>query len=45
LATLSAAEKDAAAAAHAACLSGPGYRAALLGSITACRASHVEALS
>jgi len=45
LATLSAAEKEAAAAAHAACLSGPGYRAALLGSIAACRASHVEALS
>jgi hypothetical protein len=35
----------AAAAAVAACLSGPGYRAALLGSIAACRATHVEALS
>jgi hypothetical protein len=45
LATLSDAEKAAAAAAHAACLAGPGYRAALLGSIAACRASHVEALS
>jgi hypothetical protein len=45
LAALRGAEKDAAAAAHAACLAAPGYRSALLGSIAACRASHVEALS
>lgn len=45
LATLRDAEKAAAAAARAACLAGPSYRAALLGSIAAARASHVEALS
>lgn len=45
LATLRDAEKAAAAAARAACLAGPSYRAALLGSIAAARASHVQALS
>jgi hypothetical protein len=45
LAVLRDAEKAAAAAARAACLAGPSYRAALLGSIAAARASHVEALS
>ncbi len=42
---LRAAEKEASAAARAACLAGPSYRAALLGSIAAARASHAEALS
>ena len=32
-------------AATEACLAAPSYRAALLGSIAACRASHVEALA
>jgi hypothetical protein len=45
LSTLLAAEKDAAAAARAACLRAPSYRAALLGSIAAARASHVVVLS
>jgi hypothetical protein len=45
LAALLAAEKDASAAARAACLSAPSYRAALLGSIAAARASHVAVLS
>jgi hypothetical protein len=38
-------ERQASAAARAACLAGPSYRAALLGSIAAARASHVEVLS
>jgi hypothetical protein len=38
------AEHDAQKDAEKACLEGPGYRAALLGSIAACRASHQEAL-
>lgn len=42
---LLAAEKKAASAAATACLAAPGYRAALLGSIAAARASHVEVLS
>jgi hypothetical protein len=42
---LLAVEKAATAAAAAACLDSPGWRAALFGSITAARASHVEALS
>jgi hypothetical protein len=42
---LLAAEKAGVAAASAACLAAPGWRAALLGSITAARASHVEVLS
>jgi hypothetical protein len=41
---LLAAERDAQKDAEKACLEGPGYRAALLGSIAACRASHQEAL-
>jgi hypothetical protein len=41
---LLAAEKDAQKDAEKACLEGPSYRAALLGSIAACRASHQEAL-
>jgi hypothetical protein len=41
---LLAAEKDAQKDAVKACLEGPSYRAALLGSIAACRASHQEAL-
>jgi hypothetical protein len=45
LAVLRDAEKAATAAARAACLAGPSYRAALLGSIAAARASHVGALS
>jgi hypothetical protein len=45
LAALLAAEKDGAAAARVACLRAPSYRAALLGSIAAARASHVEVLS
>jgi hypothetical protein len=45
LAALSAAEKDGAAAATAACLHAPSYRAALLGSIAAARASHAVVLS
>jgi hypothetical protein len=45
LAVLRDAEKAATAAARAACLAGPSYRAALLGSIAAARASHVAALS
>ncbi|NJC81732.1 hypothetical protein HC030_04015 [Planosporangium mesophilum] len=45
LAALLAAEKEASAAARETCLTAPSYRAALLGSIAAARASHVEALS
>jgi hypothetical protein len=45
LAGLRDAEKAATAAATDACLAAPSYRAALLGSIAACRASHVQALS
>lgn len=41
---LLAAEDDARKDAEKACLEGPSYRAALLGSIAACRASHQEAL-
>jgi hypothetical protein len=41
---LLAAEEDAQKDAEKACLDGPSYRAALLGSIAACRASHREAL-
>jgi hypothetical protein len=41
---LLAAEQDARKDAEKACLEGPSYRAALLGSIAACRASHQEAL-
>lgn len=37
-------ERYAQQAAAAACLSAPGYRAALLGSIAACRATHLESL-
>ena len=37
-------EKSAQAAAETECLAAPSYRAALLGSIAACRASHREAL-
>jgi hypothetical protein len=44
LQALLAAERDAQQDAEKACLEGPGYRAALLGSIAACRASHQEAL-
>ena len=44
LAVLAADEKSAQAAAEAACLVAPSYRAALLGSIAACRASHREVL-
>lgn len=42
---LLAAEKQAATAARSACLAAPSYRAALLGSIAAARASHVTVLS
>jgi hypothetical protein len=45
LAALRDAEKAGSAAARAACLAGPSYRAALLGSLTAARASHVQVLS
>ncbi len=45
LAALRDAEKVGAAAARAACLAGPSYRAALLGSIAAARASHDQVLS
>jgi hypothetical protein len=45
LAALLAAEKNAVTAARAACLGAPSYRAALLGSIAAARASHVAVLS
>jgi hypothetical protein len=45
LAALAAAEKAAQAQAEQACLSAPTYRAALLGSIAACRASHRTALA
>jgi hypothetical protein len=45
LTSLLAAEKEAAAAARAACLTAPSYRAALLGSIAAARASHAEVLT
>jgi hypothetical protein len=45
LGALRAAERDATAAARSACLSAPSYRAALLGSIAAARASHAEALA
>ncbi|GAA0722118.1 hypothetical protein Drose_08315 [Dactylosporangium roseum] len=38
-------EKRARADAENACLSAPSYRAALLGSIAACRAGHIEALT
>jgi len=44
LQALLAAERDAQKDAEKACLDGPGYRAALLGSIAACRASHQVAL-
>jgi hypothetical protein len=44
LAALLAAEKAAAQEAADACLTAPDWRAPLLGSIAACRASHVEAL-
>jgi hypothetical protein len=44
LAALAAAEKAAQQDAVAACLAAPSYRALLLGTIAACRASHVEAL-
>jgi hypothetical protein len=45
LAALRDAEKAGAAAARAACLAGPSYRATLLGSIAAARASHDQVLS
>jgi hypothetical protein len=45
IASLLGAEQEAAAAAKAACLSAPSYRAALLGTIAAARASHVAVLS
>jgi hypothetical protein len=45
LAALATAERDASAAARAACLRAPSYRAVLLGSIAAARASHVAVLS
>ena len=45
LPTLLAAERDAVAAARTACLKAPSYRAAVLGSIAAARASHVAVLS
>jgi hypothetical protein len=45
LAALRNAEKAGTAAARAACLAGPSYRAALLGSIAAARASHEQVLS
>jgi hypothetical protein len=44
IAALAAVEKEAATAARAACLAAPSYRAALLGSIAAARASHGEVL-
>jgi hypothetical protein len=44
LAQLTLLERTAQAMAVEACLSGPGYRASLLGSIAACRASHLEVL-
>ncbi len=44
LSALAAAEKVGQALAQEACLAAPSYRAALLGSITACRATHLEAL-
>jgi hypothetical protein len=44
IAALASAEKVGQALAQAACLSAPSYRAALLGSITACRATHLEVL-
>lgn len=44
VAALVAAEKVGQALAQSACLSAPSYRAALLGSITACRATHLEVL-
>jgi hypothetical protein len=42
--SLVAAERAAQQEAEKACLEGPSYRAALLGSIAACRASHLEVL-
>jgi hypothetical protein len=45
IAALLAAEKEAAAAARTACVTAPSYRAALLGSIAAARASHAEVLA
>jgi hypothetical protein len=45
VAALRDAEKAATTAATDACLTAPSYRAALLGSIAACRATHVEALA
>jgi hypothetical protein len=44
IAELIAAEKSAQPQAVSACLAAPSYRAALLGSIAACRASHLTAL-
>jgi hypothetical protein len=44
VAALATAEKAAQENAAVACLAAPWYRAALLGSIAACRASHLEAL-
>jgi len=44
-ATLAAAERTARNSAIAACLAAPADRAAVLGSIAACRASHVEVLA
>ena len=44
LESLVTAERAAQQEAEKACLEGPSYRAALLGSIAACRASHQEAL-
>ncbi|NJC68245.1 hypothetical protein HC031_00710 [Planosporangium thailandense] len=45
LTSLLAAEKQAASAARSVCLTAPSYRAALLGSIAAARATHVVVLS
>ena len=45
LTALRAAEQAASADAAAACLAGPADHAALLGSISACRATHVEVLA
>jgi hypothetical protein len=42
---LRSAEREATAAARSACVSAPSYRAALLGSIAAARASHAETLA
>jgi hypothetical protein len=42
---LTAAEKTAQADATAACIAAPAYRAALLGAIAACRATHLVALA